>query len=66
MATVITPGTSNESSSSFLMGIIILVVAVVLFLLFGLPAIRNNDGGTNVTVPERVDVNVNNPSGSGQ
>lgn len=42
----------------------LVVIALVLFLIFGLPALRSTDtGGTNVNIPDQIDVNV---GGSGQ
>jgi hypothetical protein len=74
MATVINnPGTGTTtdsgSSASFLIGAIVLLVAVILILYYGLPALRSaagtarNAGGSGgsaqINVPEKVDVNVN-------
>jgi predicted metalloprotease len=68
MATIINnpdsgDGGNNGGSTGTIVGIIVLVLIVILFLAYGLPAIRGggagNDGGTNVNVPESVDVNLN-------
>lgn len=76
MATIVnTPAGTADSGSGMGMffGVLALLVLVVMFVLFGLPAIRG--GGTTVApqapaqqapgiqVPEKIDVNVNQPNG---
>lgn len=69
MATIIntTPAQSTEDTSSsafgFLMGIVLLLVIAAFLYYFG-PSIASglNLGGTNVQVPDRIDVNVNTPT----
>lgn len=65
--TIINPPQNNNSSSDngmgFLLGIVILVVLGILFMIYGLPVIRqglNGLGGSGVeiNVPDKVDVNV--------
>lgn len=48
---------SGGNSMAFIMGIILLVVAFFLFVYYLLPAVRG--GGTQTSVPDRVDVNLN-------
>lgn len=65
MATVINNpgnGESNGGGAGLIIGIVILVVVVALFFIYGLPAMRNNDSGTTVNVPDQIDVNVDTPS----
>lgn len=66
MATVIRDehhhGTDSGSGVGTMLGIILLVVLAFLLFYYGLPAIRN--AGTNVNVPGKIDVNVNNPGGN--
>jgi hypothetical protein len=66
MATIINnpPPTSEERSNGtgFLIGIVLLIVFLILFFNYALPALRGA-GSTNVNVPEQVDVNVNAPAG---
>jgi hypothetical protein len=50
---------NSGNGMGFLLGIIVLAVIIFLFFYYGLPAIR----GTQVNVPDQVDVNVNDPSG---
>jgi uncharacterized membrane protein len=58
MTTVInTPGSGNNGDNSglgMIMGILITIVVIVLFLIYGLPAIRSNeapkDDGLNINV----------------
>ena len=71
MTTVInTPGTTQESSGvGLVVGVIVAIVIVALFLMYGLPALRgtaNDGGGTNINIPEKVDVNVQGPAPAAQ
>lgn len=52
---------SGGNGSGFLLGVIVLIVFVVLFLVYGLPYVRNLTGGSGVQVniPDKIDVNVN-------
>jgi hypothetical protein len=69
MATVINnpAGTTDSSSSgmSFVLGAILLIAAVLIFFYYGVPAMRSAASGvgrgTNLSVPDKIDVNVNNP-----
>lgn len=64
MATVINnPGESASGDGmGFLVGAIVLIVAVFLFILYGLPAMRNA-GSVNtapqINIPDNVDININ-------
>lgn len=62
MATIInTPAQSDSSGNGmgFLLGIIVLILFVLGLFYYGLPVLRNlGQGGVNVTLPEKVDVNV--------
>lgn len=51
----------SRGGSGFLLGIILIVLFAVLFLVYGLPYIQNSmrGGGTNINIPERVNVDVN-------
>jgi hypothetical protein len=70
MATVINnpnPGTQTSSTDTgpgtgFVVGLILVVLLIVLFFAFGRGAFRGDStpsGGTNINVPEKVDVDVN-------
>lgn len=74
MTTVINNPSGNPEASSgggnavaLIVGILIAVVLVFLFIVYGLPAMRgaNNptEGGitvpTNIQVPDKIDVNIN-------
>lgn len=65
MATVINnPGTTteNDSGMGFVLGVILLLVVAFLFFVYGLPAITRSVSAPAVTVPDKVDVNVNTPN----
>lgn len=48
------------NSMGFVMGIIFLIVALFLFVYYLLPAVQNSKG-TSINVPDKIDVNVNQP-----
>lgn len=70
MTTVVNnPGNGSDSGSGMTMivGIILLVAVVFLFLYFGLPLLRNaagggTTGGVQINLPDKIDVNVQNPT----
>lgn len=64
MATIVntTPAAASESNSglSFLLGAILLVILFILALSYGGQVLRGMRlGGTQINVPDKVDVNVN-------
>lgn len=73
MATIVNnpPSTSDSGSSAgMIAGILIAVLLVVLLIMYGLPLLRNaaapqraggSEGGVNVQVPDKIDVNVQKP-----
>ncbi len=68
MATVInTPAApaERESGSGFLLGVILLIVFAVLFFLYGMPLIAQSISGPQISVPDKVDVNVQTPQSGG-
>lgn len=65
MATVVNNPTPTDSGAGmgFLAGVILLIAGVFLFLYFGLPLMRGiGSTAPQVTIPDKVDVNINNPS----
>ncbi len=59
MTTIINPGNNESSGAGLVVGVIIAIVLIALFVIFGLPAIRNGkNSGTNI--------NVQVPAGSSQ
>lgn len=67
MATVVNNPPANTNGNNggggFLLGVIVLIIFVILFVFYGLPALRGaGDGGTTqapqVNVPGEIDVNV--------
>lgn len=65
MATIINnPPASNDSGGPLGMIIVIVVLVVLGFLayVYGLPALQNmQSGGTQINVPDKVDININQP-----
>ncbi len=64
MATVINNPPSNTSSNNgmgFLWGVLLLILAVLLFLYYGLPRLGTffGYGNPQVNIPSRIDVHVN-------
>lgn len=63
MTTVInTPQPTNDSSNNMgmIVGLVVLIVFGFLFFIYGLPALRNiRFGGTEVNIPDKIDVNIN-------
>jgi hypothetical protein len=73
MATVIntTPAVEGRSSSEgigFLLGVVLLILTALFLFYYGVPALRSMsqgaNPGVNVNVPDKLDVNVNNPGNS--
>lgn len=69
MATIINnPDSGGDNSSGgmgMVIGAIVLVLILILFFVYGLPALRGNSGsdnGTQVNVPDQIDVNVDTPN----
>lgn len=62
MTTIVNnPPSSNDSGGGMgmIIGLAFVVVLVILFFLYGLPAIRQmQSGGVQINVPSQVDVNV--------
>ncbi|MDP2637968.1 MAG: hypothetical protein Q8P26_02825 [Candidatus Levybacteria bacterium] len=62
MATIVSnPAQTREEDSGIGMAIGLILLAVVLFLLFvyGLPLIRQSTGESQITIPEKVNINLN-------
>ncbi len=61
MTTIINPGNNSDSSGAgLIIGVVVALVLVVLFFVYGLPAIRGNqnkDVNINVEIPNPVDTN---------
>lgn len=65
MATVVNnpqPAQSADNGNGFLLGVILLLIAALAFFYYGLPYVASGFGGdTQVSVPEQIDVNVQQP-----
>lgn len=58
------PQTTNEGSGpmGLIIGTIAIIVFAYIFMTFGLPALRQMQGGTpQINIPSEVDVNINQP-----
>ena len=53
-------GSSDGLNS--LWGLIVLLIVLILFFVYGLPAIRSMSSGPSVNVPSSIDVNVHQPT----
>lgn len=62
MATVVNnpqPANTSNNGNGFLLGVILLILAALVFFYYGLPYLSAGfGGGTQINVPEQVDVNV--------
>lgn len=72
MATIVNtpsaPATDSNSGIGFMIGAVVLLLALFMFFYYGVPALRHatSSSAPSVTVPDKIDVNVNNPSGGSQ
>ena len=60
MTTVVNTPPSSDSSGGpmgMIIGFIVLLVLGYMFIMYGLPAMRNM-GGVQINVPDKIDVNV--------
>ncbi len=59
MATVVNNGDSGQGQMwGPLIVVLVIVLAAIAFFVWGLPALNGNAGGTTVTIPDQVDVNI--------
>ncbi len=60
-------GAANDGGGmGMVIGAIVLILILILFFVYGLPALRGGgatNDGTDVNIPDKVDVNVSTPSG---
>jgi hypothetical protein len=61
------PDTGHDSGggAGIFLGVILAIILIALFFIYALPALLDRGGGgtdTNINVPERVEVDVNNPA----
>ncbi len=56
--------TGDSGGMGFFMGVIVLILFVMFLIFYGLPYLRGAGGGNSgggVTVPDKIDVNINQP-----
>ncbi len=59
------PASESSGGMGFLMGVLLLISFFIFLFYFGLPAMQNSfngggaGGGTQINVPDKMDVNVN-------
>ncbi len=62
MTTVVNaPPAESSGGSGFLFGVVIIVVLLFLFMMYGFPALRQQMGTPQINIPDKVDVNINQP-----
>lgn len=66
MATIINnPGESSggtDSAAGMIIGIVIAIILIALFVIYGLPALRQNSTDPNANQPDTTNVNVSIPN----
>jgi hypothetical protein len=66
MATIVNnPGNGNSGNSmGLILGVILILVFVFLFIVYVVPLVRQSMGPTQVNVPDKIDVNVQQGGGN--
>ncbi len=60
MATIVnTPQSSDSNGIGMLIALFLVIVVGFLFFYYGLPAIGNMTGGSQINIPSKIDVNIN-------
>jgi len=63
MATIVNnpPAQNNNSGNNMgvIIGIIVILVLAIVFVMYGLPMLQQAAPSTQVTIPDQIDVNVN-------
>ncbi len=52
---------SRDSGYGFLLGVILLIIFAAILIIYGLPLLQNAGSANQVNIPDKVDVNVNQP-----
>ncbi len=58
------PAETRRDNNSWILGLIVMLAVLFALFYYGLPALRSANTGTNITVPDRVDVNLNQQGGA--
>jgi hypothetical protein len=62
MATVVNnPPNNNQNNWGPLLGFALLAIVVILLFVYALPAIRNATQGPTITIPDQIDIDINQP-----
>ena len=61
MATIIERPSESQNNSNTLLVLFMLLIFGFLFFYYGLPLLRSAVSGPRVSVPEQIDINVNQP-----
>jgi hypothetical protein len=68
MATIVNnPAPSSDSSGGvgMIVGLLLLLLVGFLFFVYGLPMLRQSTASPSITVPDKINVNVNPGTGGG-
>lgn len=57
-----TPASDTTTGMGALVGIVVILIVAVLFFMYALPALRDDDKGTQINVPDRIQIDNGNQS----
>ena len=55
------PPIVENSGAGFFLGVVLFIVTAILFFVYVVPRINSNTGGTRINVPDKIDINVQQP-----
>ncbi|MGE5042092.1 MAG: hypothetical protein ACM3IJ_04265 [Candidatus Levyibacteriota bacterium] len=62
MATVVNnpqPTQTSDNGMGFFLGVVLLLIAVVFLLMYGIPYLRGSSGGSGLTIPSNYNLHIN-------